>query len=607
MQPVPLRYTLFSTANRQTSFNADFVAKFENFDVEKAAHLLTRASAAQWIDLGAWVSSPPLVARKVQFVHEAIKSMSHGWETAAKALLQILEELKEDRADHEHAPAALEYILQASTHARWVNMLLLRPNLLSRYCALLGNGSDAAFAFCFLGAQMARSEETSVHAWQIWELAVRTLDDATRLEVTTNMNAVDRPSFSWQKNRQYRTLWPELYDKPGFRTKLPIYIFVFPGKTLQEEAANRDLALQIFLHNASQLLGRPATLDDFKGIRADWTSTGRATVEVNYSIRLADCVRYYLGFGQDADNKQGWTKEPNFLSVVDQVRDEFEKIWLTAIDLSSPLPALETGTPIYHQVASREQYAAVLNQLSEHNLLIGELHDHFAALNFIIQNMAWLRERGYATVYLENLPAEAQRLANAYFSGLSGTPMSPELKMAAMELATVLEKAKEVGMRVMFVDTDMVSPDSLGSNGMNYRARAAALNAFAVGIINDDMPRRANGKFIALFGIFHVWRDTSGVADVFGVQCALPNCKSMFMFDIPQRGTTNSHDETFFIVSHDQKDKVSSSEQPLIFRVMADVYVGSRMPLRMSVKNNESGVANRGVKPLELPPPPSMK
>jgi hypothetical protein len=548
------------------------------------------------------------VARKVQFVHEAIKSMSHEREAAAGALLQILEELLQDRTDREHVPAALEYMLHASTHARWVHILMAVPELLSRYCALLGNGSDAASAFCFLAEHLARSEETSARAWEAWEGAVRALDEATRLQVTTNMNAVDRPVFSWHKNPRYRTLWPELYDTPGFRTKLPVYIFVFPGRTLQEEAAKRSLAVEIFLHNASQVLGRRASLEDFKGIRPAWSSTGRPTLEVNYSIGLADCIKYYLGFGQDTDHKKSWMKELDFLSVVNQVSEEFERVWLTTIKIPSPLPALGTSRPICHHRGSREQYAAVLNELSEHNLLIGELHDHFAALNFVIQNLAWLRQRGYTTIYLENLPAEAQRLASAYLSGLSSTPMSPELKIAAMELATILEKAKEAGMRVMFVDTDLVAPESLGSKDLNDRARAAALNAFAAGIINDDAARQADGKFIALFGIFHVWMDTSGVSDVVGIQFALPNCKSMFMFDIPQRGTTNSLDETFLIVSHDQKEKVRSSEHPLIFCVMADVYVGARMPLRMSVNNNGTdGVANRGPKPFELPPPPPPK
>src|SRR5689334_13579048 len=77
MHPVqiPYRRALFSGANLQASFNTDFATAFESSNVENAARMLTRANAADWIDLGAWVASPPLIARKVQFVHEAIKSM----------------------------------------------------------------------------------------------------------------------------------------------------------------------------------------------------------------------------------------------------------------------------------------------------------------------------------------------------------------------------------------------------------------------------------------------------------------------------------------------------------------------------------------------------
>jgi hypothetical protein len=102
----PYRLSLFCGSNRNSPFACAFTAAFEKLDVEKAAPMLVGANAAQWKDLGNWVCTPPLVARKVEFVHVAITAMRSDQEAAAEALLEIMEELREDRVDHEHVPAA---------------------------------------------------------------------------------------------------------------------------------------------------------------------------------------------------------------------------------------------------------------------------------------------------------------------------------------------------------------------------------------------------------------------------------------------------------------------------------------------------------------------
>ncbi|GAA4330987.1 hypothetical protein GCM10023165_05010 [Variovorax defluvii] len=201
------------------------------------------------------------------------------------------------------------------------------------------------------------------------------------------------------------------------------------------------------------------------------------------------------------------------------------------------------------------------------------------------------------------MPAEAQRLANAYLSGRSDAIIPPELEMMACEYMAILKNAKKTGMRVIFVGSDAVKAYGVGPLALSIPTRAAALNAFAVDIINDDSKWRASGKFVALFGIHHLYRSSSATWSVPGIQCALPNCKSVYLFDIHPTGSQAEPGETFLVVSHDQKQNMGVGDLPLVSHLMADLYVGARMPLRMSMNDNQiSDVAHRGVLALELPP-----
>lgn len=551
LSPAINRYSPFHNANTQTPFLTSLAKVFKNDDVRQAAELLAKADNAEWADLSAWASQPPEVGDKVRLLLEACKCMPHHQDKAAEALISILEELQQAPADWEHAPAALEHMLHASTHDRWVDILAARPDLLSRYRALLGKGPDALRALCQLALHMARRA---------------------------------------------------LFDQPGFITRVPVYTFTFNGP-LREQKKTRDKALQLFLHNAGKAVGRRVTLEEFEGIRCVWTKTGQPAIEVRLLPVVAESIRYYLGFGGEAEaitEKPSLPKEAGFLSILNQVAPGLDRLWLKE-KLSQSEPT-GTGSPIWSPFASRQDYAQLIDQLADHNLLIGEHHRHFAALNFIHQNMEWLRGRGF-TLCLENLPAELQDPADEF---LAGKPMSPVFKLAVGEHIRLLEKAKATGMPVLLVDSVFADCADCRSSTLGYQARSARFNAFAADRIKAQLGR---GKVVVLLGAAHAWVDNSdkaGRANIPGLQHALPNCKSVFIYDLARvdgKVLEEDEEEPFLIVTHDQKEKWTGGLDVGQYRIMADVYIGARRPLQMSIANStRDGLNFRGINDLAFPP-----
>ena len=133
--------------------------------------------------------------------------------------------------------------------------------------------------------------------------------------------------------------------------------------------------------------------------------------------------------------------------------------------------------------------------------------------------------------------------------------------------------------------------------------RCGAFNAFACSVINDDAELSGGEKFVMLLGGYHMWKDNApGAKGAWGVQHALPNCKSLFMFDMPA-GSDVIPEEPFFIWSHDQKYKLPLTEEHVMFKIVADVCIGAYQPARMSVENTASSdFEQRGFLPFEMPP-----
>jgi len=591
LTPAIPRPSPFHFANTQTPFLTSLKKTFWDDDAEKAAGVLAKATDAEWTDLGDWACQFPDMDDKVRFLLEACKCMPHDQDKAAEVLINVMEELQQAPADVEHGPAALEHMLHASAHARWVDILAARPDLLARYCALLGKGPDAARAYCMLAKHLASKEDTAPYAWEVWQRGVKGLDGAMRLHITTHIRAIDRPIFNGKQHTLYRRLAPQVSDQSGFKTRLPTYRFVFPG-TPSEQERWCEWALQAFVHNATRHLGRRVELKEFDGIRRARTIDGRPCIEVFYSTSVAQTVRHCMGIGL---GKGRWPMEAEMQSMITQVRAEFARQWLDVTPLNITCGAGE----ILHERASRQQYAAVVQQLSAYNLLIGEYHDHFAGINFVVQNMRWLRQAGYTVLYLENMPAEAQGLANDF---LSGKPMAPELALIhRSEFVTLLERAREAGMRVVFIDTDLVRPLAHEDQTAYELTRGAPFHAFACDLIEDDAVLRGDGKFVALLGGHHLWKNhatTQGT--VWGMQHRLPACKSLFLCDSTEAGSA-AH---FFIVSDEIKTLLNVGPNHLLSQVTADVYIAASQPTQMSfVDGRSDGVRARGVAlPFEKPP-----
>lgn len=584
----------FRLACTQTPFLTSLKKAFHGDDVGQAVEVLTKATDADWADLGDWACQFPDMDVKVHFLLDACKCMPHHQDKAAETLLNIAEELREAPVDMAHGPAALEHMLHAATHARWVDILAARPDLLARYCALIGKGTDAARAYCMLAKHLASKEDTTPYAWEVWKRSVKGLDDATRRHITTHIRAVDRPVFNTKQHALYRRLAPQMSDQSSFKTRIPIYRFVFHG-TLEEQMERRYIALRAFLHNAGRVLGRAARLEEFEGIRCLYTDDGRPAIEIYYSSHVAETMRYYMGFASNGDH---WPSEINYQSMVNKVIVEFEHLW-AGVKPASTLPTKSELS--WGEDASRERYAMVMQHLSAHNLLIGESHGHLAALNFLIQNMRWLRETGYSVIYLENMPAEAQGLANEFLHG--NKPLAIELQLIhAREFLTLLKAAKEVGMHVVFIDTELVG--SLPERGLDIDPRrCAAFNAFACSVINENADCGGE-KFVLLLGGFHIWSsgEAGERAGIWGVQHALPNCKSLFMFDVPA-ASGSVPGKPFFICSHDQKYKMQLTNEHSLFHIVADIYIGAQQPAQMSMDNDAStGLMQRGALAFEMPP-----
>lgn len=541
----------FRLAYTQTPFLTSLKKSFWNDDVGQAAEMLASATDADWTDLGDWACQFPDMDVKVRFLLEACQCMSHHQDKAAETLLNIAEELQQALVDVAHGPAALDHLRHAFTHTRWVDILIARPDLLERYRALLGKGPDGTRALCYLTVHMARRA---------------------------------------------------LFDQPGFVTRVPVYTFTFTG-TVRKQKIQRDKAVQLFLYNAGKAVGRGVTLDEFEGIRCVWTKAGQPVIEVRYLPEVAETIRYYLGFGAEAEpypEKPTKPKEAGFISILNQVNPGFDRLWLSQ-KLSQPT-SQGTGSPIWSPFATRQEYAQVMEQLADHNLLICEDHEHLAALNFIYQNMAWLRKRGF-TLCLENLPAELQNPVDDF---LAGKPMSPAFKLMRQHYIRLLEKAKATGLPVLLVDSPFVRPQNCRSPTLGYQARSAGFKAFAADRIKTQIGSK---KAVVLLGAFHAWIDNSDEADgvnIPGLQHALPNCKSVFIYDLARvdgKVLEEDEEEPFLIVTHDQKEKWTGGLDVGQYRIMADVYIGARRPLQMSIANStRDGLNFKGRNDLAFPP-----
>ena len=214
--------------------------------------------------------------------------------------------------------------------------------------------------------------------------------------------------------------------------------------------------------------------------------------------------------------------------------------------------------------------------------------------------MRLLYQRGFKTLYLENLPKEAESMVHQYLS--TASEMSPQLQLLASSLGMtqILVAAKEAGVAVKCVDSCFASSKTLGEKQLpddsaSASTRIASLNAAALAEIEGDV--NSGGKFFGLFGVDHVP----------GLTSMLKECKSVFMSDY--RGTRElkldpldvlvGESRGFTLASHDKKsDLLNGPARHKMRSIECDFYVVSKTPSQMALYSEDEFIgSSAGVTP----------
>lgn len=214
-----------------------------------------------------------------------------------------------------------------------------------------------------------------------------------------------------------------------------------------------------------------------------------------------------------------------------------------------------------HEVSS-------LTDLLQSNFIVGEAHGNRSPKNFLITNMAKLKEAGFTTLFLEHLYYDDQQEMDDYLSKTDAVVPDDGLvlnhlgeldngfRIAASKnlrhanpcdcqecrylaegnnFTALVNAAKQCGIRVVGLDTEYTYSEQLSDSHMDYmygvptgetidNYRIKSMNYTAYKIIEREMKGR-EGKWVSLMGNRHTKCDESvpGVAEMTGAKTVLVN------------------------------------------------------------------------------------
>ncbi|KGP62838.1 hypothetical protein EP47_14245 [Legionella norrlandica] len=206
-----------------------------------------------------------------------------------------------------------------------------------------------------------------------------------------------------------------------------------------------------------------------------------------------------------------------------------------------------------------------LPDLLKTNFIVGENHCDRAPKNFLIQNMAKLKEAGYTTLFLEHWYYDDQLEMDDYDpASLSKSEVNQRIEgrlttldtgfgilsdrtqnhdngcrcqtchyLAGNNFLELVKAAKQCGIRVVGIDTEYTYSEQYDKEHMEYAYggptaitqdsfRLKSMNYTATKIIENEMKERP-GKWFALIGYCHCYssEDFSGVPQLTGAKTVL--------------------------------------------------------------------------------------
>lgn len=256
-------------------------------------------------------------------------------------------------------------------------------------------------------------------------------------------------------------------------------------------------------------------MKEFTAIFPDWLGYGGEEGQ-NTSFTFWDLLRQYTHralFDPLAVFEQNFVCQEYSQSLIDEKEALIENFNSLP---TKPLPSLSEA--ITHATSEVDLIEGMLAGNS--GLVVGEAHQCAMPKQFLIDNMATLKEKGVTTIYLEHLIYEShQQLLDEYLRAGSAEPMPIELELYLKKIDKefnlegtgtfyhLVKAAKESGIRIIAIDTaasysivdkhiaDLSSPEVTVD-------RMKAMNAAMVKRFEEHPPENG-GKFVAFVGSAH--------------------------------------------------------------------------------------------------------
>lgn len=165
---------------------------------------------------------------------------------------------------------------------------------------------------------------------------------------------------------------------------------------------------------------------------------------------------------------------------------------------------------------------------------IGEPHESHASKEFLVDNMAYLKEKDVKVIFMEGLFDDLQNDLDTYFEG---QPLSVGLLKDINGMDSnynfnlpygyrgIIEAANREGIRIVGIDTNAALHDCQSRDGRDKRS--IALNYFAYKMIKQTMKELGNGKCVVLIGTGHLRMRANYIPGV----TTLLSCPDMIIAD----------------------------------------------------------------------------
>jgi ankyrin repeat protein len=187
-------------------------------------------------------------------------------------------------------------------------------------------------------------------------------------------------------------------------------------------------------------------------------------------------------------------------------------------------------------------------------MCLSDLHGNADSKDFLVNNMAALKQNGVDTLFIEHFWQEQQGLLDEYLGSPANTPLPPALETAVNKLEAkdsfkrMLAAAKQAQVRIVGLDSfDAKVPQD--GDARNLDQRAARFNAIAAEVVNRE---KGAGKFLLMAGEEHInthFSGAPGLAQLLGVpgfKTATGGKLERFPEDKTKRGMRSEAEQAYY-------------------------------------------------------------